>query len=244
MGNAWSAFGALDAAAVAQVTAKLAGEVLGSLPLCDIFKEKLTAISVGIESYRGDGGAHESQAVEAHQLEQRMASIRELVELFAAESFDKGDAMWQALYWTLDKIEQVLKTVSKKSKIRRALGGKEIKDGFAKLDAELTKRMDDVERRLALDERAKADAFRRGVEAREEKGAAMLKQLENRAAAQQETLKGATDELRGIAAAASGAPDQPVQTNSSSCGCQRNLESAGAYQRLELVPPVRRLDLV
>ena len=96
----------------------------------------------------------------------------------------------------------------RKGKVRRALNGKSIKDGFEHMDRELTTRIDDVVRRLEATEREKAAAFRESMAAREEEGANALKQLQAAAAAQQAALEdGAhgSEESAGEAAPATAA---------------------------------------
>ena len=123
MGNAWSA---PDAVTLAQVAAELAGHAFSALPMCDILENLMKALSDNLASYRGDGGAHDPQAAEAEQLEQRAMSIRELIAHFPKASVDKEAREWQALYHTLDKIVRVLKDLRRKGKVRRALGSKDI----------------------------------------------------------------------------------------------------------------------
>ena len=207
MGHSWSV---PEADAVAQVAATLAGEVFAALPMFDILENKMKALSANLAAYRGDGGANEPQAVEAHQLRQRVASMRDLLKLFPADSITKDDALWRLLFHTLDKIEGVLADWGRKGKVRRALNGKSIKDGFERMDRELTTRIDDVVRRLEATEREKAAAFRKRVAEREEEGANALKELQAAAAAQQAALEGATAELRTIAAACSTVDDEDV----------------------------------
>ena len=152
-----------DAEALAQATAKLAGDVLSGLPMLEIIGNQMKALGDNLAAKHGDGGANEPLAVEKHQLEQRVAIIRDLIELFPPESVDKNDRLWQLLFHTLDKIVDVTKQVRRQNKVSRALGfgAKDIKEGFAKMDGELTTRIEDVTRKLDAEDREKAAAFRR-----------------------------------------------------------------------------------
>jgi hypothetical protein len=205
-----------DAATLAAIGTQLLGDVLGALPLGDIFHNKLGAVSEGIASFRGNadkGGAHDPQAVEALKLEQRVACARDMLALLfvegeASKALERKDPIVVNLFYTLDKIEAVLNEVRGQGAARRALKGRDIKAGFAKLDDELTTRMDDVERRLALGERADARSFRQRVEAAEAAQQAALQKLEVAAAAQQEVLDGATAKLCEISEAVSGTATQ------------------------------------
>ena len=121
MGHSWSV---PEADAVAQVAATLAGEVFAALPMFDILENKMKALSANLAAYRGDGGANEPQAAEAHQLRQRVASMHDLIKLFPADSITKDDKLWRLLFHTLDKIDGVLADWDRKGKVRRALHGR------------------------------------------------------------------------------------------------------------------------